>query len=504
MHKLHLAANAWANARAMAPKTAEQLPLSQSGCRLLSSRLRTSGRMDSRLRRALRSLSFMSDPTRRPPISENTAPESMGFFHPSRRPYRFTILMFISLLVLGSYFAYDSIGALAPTLIEALHLDRSAIGNLYTAYSVAAIVIVFFGGMLYDKLGPRRASFLFCTLVLVGATIVALAQSRWELFAGRLIFGAGSESLIVVQSATISRIGTLFSFNTEELIARYFGSYRIALWAAAGFCLFSVLCNLVYNAMDLHGEKVLALPKPEGGDKIVFSDIQKFNSSYWYVVLLCVTFYSAIFPFTALATDMFHDKWGIPLVSESTGGFLSQAFVNFHHMFSTAPGMTSIIIFASMVFAPFAGDLIDRIGKRATLMVVGSLMLIPAHLIMGITHWNPVPSMIVLGAAFVLVPAAMWPSVPLVVEEKRVGTAFGLMTAIQNLGLGLFPLLNGKLRDATGTYTATQIMFACLGVAGLIFAFLLLQSDRRHGGKLEQGKNKETELPKTELASERH
>jgi nitrate/nitrite transporter NarK len=337
-----------------------------------------------------------------------------------------------------------------------------------------------------------------------------------------LIFGAGSETLIVVQSAiisrwfkgremalafgialTISRIGTLFSFNTEELIARYFGSYRVALWAAAAFCLFSVLCNLVYNAMDLHGEKVLALPKPDGGDKIVFSDIKKFNSSYWYVVLLCVTFYSAIFPFTALATDMFHDKWGIPLVSESTGGLLSQAFVNFQHMFSTAPGMTSIIIFASMVFAPFAGDLIDRIGKRATLMVVGSLVLIPAHLIMGITHWNPVPSMIVLGAAFVLVPAAMWPSVPLVVEEKRVGTAFGLMTAIQNLGLGLFPLLNGKLRDATGTYTATQIMFACLGVAGLVFAFLLLRSDRRHGGKLEQGKSRETELARVEEAEER-
>jgi MFS family permease len=320
----------------------------------------------------------------------------MGFFHPSKRPYRFTILMFISLIVLGSYFAYDSIGALAPTLIDALHLDRSTIGNLYTAYSVAAILIVFFGGMLYDKLGPRRASLLFCSLVLVGAIIVAAAHSKWELFAGRLIFGAGSESLIVVQSAiisrwfkgkemalafgialTISRVGTLFSFNTEELISRYFGSYRIALWAAAGFCLFSLLCNLVYMAMDYHGEKVLKLPKPDAGDKIVFSDIKKFSSSFWFVVLLCVTFYSAIFPFTALATDMFHDKWGIPLVSVSTGGFLAQIFDNFMHMFSTAPGITSIVIFASMVFAPFAGDLVDRIGKRATLMVVGSLILIP-------------------------------------------------------------------------------------------------------------------------------
>ncbi|MGA3370698.1 MAG: MFS transporter [Terracidiphilus sp.] len=465
----------------------------------------------------------MPDPLLNPPASDSEVQQSMGFFHPSKRPYRFTILMFISLLLLGSYFAYDSIGALAPTLIDALHLDRTTIGNLYTAYSVAAILIVFFGGMLYDKLGPRRASLLFSSLVLVGATLVAIAQFKWELFAGRLIFGAGSESLVVVQSAiisrwfkgkemalafgialTISRVGTLFSFNTEQLISDYFGSYRVALWAAAGLCLVSVVCNLVYIAMDKHGEKVLALLKPDAGDRIVFSDIGKFNSSFWFVTLLCVTFYSAIFPFTALATDMFHDKWGIPLVSASTGGFLAQIFDNFIHMFSTAPGITSIVIFASMIFAPFAGNLVDRIGKRATLMVVGSLIMIPAHLIMGITHWNPILSMVALGIAFILVPAAMWPSVPLVVEEKRVGTAFGLMTAIQNLGLGLFPFLNGKLRDVTGTYTATQIMFACLGGVGLIFSVLLLRSDRQHGNVLEQGRNRETDLSRIEEGLEQH
>jgi MFS family permease len=437
--------------------------------------------------------------------------EPNGLFHPSTRLYRFTILLFISLLVFGSYFAYDSIGALETTLMRELHLDRSTIGNLYTAYSVAAIAIVFFGGMLYDKLGPRRASLLFSILIFLGAVMVAMARSKWMLFGGRLIFGAGSESLIVVQSAiisrwfkgkemamafgialTISRIGTLFSFNTEELIASYSGSFRTALWAAALLCLFSVLCNLAFNIMDRHGERVLALPKPEAGDSIVFSDIKKFTSSYWFVVLLCVTFYSAIFPFTALATDMFHDKWGLPLVSASSGSFLSQVFFNFTHMFNTAPGITSIVIAASMVFAPFAGDLVDRIGRRASLMVLGSLILIPAHLLMGITHWSPIPMMIMLGAAFVLVPAAMWPSVPLVVDEKRVGTAFGLMTAIQNIGLGLFPFLNGKLRDLTGTYTATQVMFAGLGVAGLVFAFLLLRSDKRLGGVLEAGRAKES------------
>ena len=437
--------------------------------------------------------------------------ETPGAFHPSRRLYRFTILLFISLLVFGSYFAYDSIGALETTLMRELHLDRSTIGNLYTAYSVAAIAIVFFGGMLYDKLGPRRASLLFSLLIFLGAVMVAMARSKWMLFGGRLIFGAGSESLIVVQSAiisrwfkgkemamafgialTISRVGTLFSFNTEELIASYSGSFRTALWAAALLCLFSVLCNLVFNLMDRHGERILALPKPQAGDMIVFSDIKKFTSSFWFVVLLCVTFYSAIFPFTALATDMFHDKWGLPLVSASSGSFMSQVFFNFTHMFSTAPGITSIVIAASMIFAPFAGDLVDRIGRRASLMVLGSLILIPAHLLMGITHWSPIPMMIMLGAAFVLVPAAMWPSVPLVVDEKRVGTAFGLMTAIQNMGLGLFPYLNGKLRDLTGTYTATQVMFAGLGIAGLIFAFLLLRSDKRLGGVLEAGHAKES------------
>jgi MFS family permease len=438
-------------------------------------------------------------------IAETQAPA--GFFHPAGRPYRFTILLFISLLTFGSYFAFDSIGALATTLIQAIHLDRGDIGSLYSAYSIAAILTVFIGGVLIDKLGTRKASLLFSVLVTVGAMIVAFSPNKATLFAGRLIFGAGSESLVVAQSAiisrwfkgkemalafgialTLSRIGTLFSFNTEQLIATQFGGFRAALWAAAALCGFSLLCNLVFNAMDQHGERVLALPKAEGGDKVVLADIARFGPSFWFVVLLCVTFYSAIFPFTALSTDMFATKWHYLDVAISEGSFLQQALFNFTHLFTTAGGITSIVIAASMFFAPFAGDLVDRIGKRASLMILGSLLLIPAHLIMGITHWNPILSMVLLGGAFVLVPAAMWPCVPLVVEEKRVGTAFGLMTAIQNLGLAFFSTASGRLRDATGSYTATQLMFAGLGVAGLVFAFLLLRADRRSNGVLEAGR----------------
>ena len=109
-----------------------------------------------------------------------------------------------------------------------------------------------------------------------------------------------------------------------------------------------------------------------------------------------------------------------------------------------------------------------------------------AHPLVGLTHFPPVFAMLILGAAFVLVPAAMWPSVPLVVEKERVGVAFGIMTMIQNVGLMAFPVLNGKLRVMTGDYTASQVMFACLGALGLFFALGLLRADRRAGHVLER------------------
>lgn len=241
--------------------------------------------------------------------------------------------------------------------------------------------------------------------------------------------------------------------------------------------------------MDRKGESALDLRDESSEEKIVFKDIKDLKPTFWYVSLICVTFYSAIFPFTALSTDFFADKWGIARVIETTGGFFYQVFNTFMHLFSTAGGITSIIIFASMVLAPFAGQLIDKIGKRASLMIIGSLILIPSHLIMGVTTINPVYPMIALGAAFVLVPAAMWPSIPLVVREERVGTAFGLMTAIQNIGLAFFSFLNGYLRDITQSYTASMLMFAGLGMCGLVFAILLKRADAREGGGLELGKS---------------
>lgn len=436
-------------------------------------------------------------------ITADAAQQS--FFHPAGKAYRFTILFFVSMLTFGSYFAYDIIGAIAPTLVEDLGAARETVGGMYTAYSVAAIISVLIGGFLIDWLGTRMASMIFSVFVFVGAALVAMADNLTLLFIGRFIFGAGSEPLVVAQSAilsrwfkgkelalsfgialTVSRLGTLFSFNTGELIASHFGGYRFALIAAMLFCLLSLISNIVYVFMDRRGEKSLQLSETGAEDKIVFEDIKNFKPSFWHIAMLCVLFYSAIFPFTALSTDFFVDKWGVARVAEASGGFFYKALNNFLHMFTTAGGISSIIIFASMVLAPFAGHLVDKTGRRASLMIIGSIVMVPSYLMMGFTMIYPVIPMIILGAAFVLVPAAMWPSVPLIVKKEHVGTAFGLITFIQNIGLALFPYLNGVLRDATSNYTASMLMFASLGIFGLLFAFLLKRSDSRMGGVLER------------------
>ncbi len=418
----------------------------------------------------------------------NMAGES--WTHPARKPYRFTVLFVVCFMIYGSYFAYDSVGAIEDYLMVTLGVGQKAIGLMYSMYSWGAIATLLFCGWLIDRLGTRRSSLIFSGVVTAGAALVAAASEITTIHIGRLIFGAGSEALIVAQSAilarwfkgkelafafgaaiTIGRLGTLFSFNTEALIAETRGP-TFALWVAAGLCLSSMVANAVYFLMDRHAEPILGLAE-KGTDKVVLKDIFGFGKGFWYLTLICLCFYSAIFPFTALSTNFFHEKWNLPLTAGGGEGFFASVFANFRHMFSTAPGTTSIIVFASMVFAPLAGALIDRVGKRTSLVVWGCALMIPAYLMLGFTPFAPAGPMLILGAAFVIVPAALWPAVPLIVEESRLGTAYGLMTLIQNVGLMAFPWLNGLLREHTGTYSASMLMFAGLGALAFIFAVAL-------------------------------
>src|SRR5215510_1876989 len=191
----------------------------------------------------------------------NAKNPNIGVFHPAGRRYRFIVLLFVSLLTYGSYFAYDSVGAIPAQLMQLWRVDQAAIGALYAVYSLAAIFTLLFGGVFIDRFGTRKSSLVFSVLVTLGACIVAWAPGIQTAYVGRLLFGAGSESLITAQNVmlarwfkgkelalafgvtlAISRIGTLFSFNTEALIATRYGP-PAALWAAALFCVASLLAN---------------------------------------------------------------------------------------------------------------------------------------------------------------------------------------------------------------------------------------------------------------------
>ncbi|MBN1196587.1 MAG: MFS transporter [Candidatus Aminicenantes bacterium] len=431
--------------------------------------------------------------------------EDIGFLHPTTKAYRFTVLLFISLIAFGSYFAYDSIGAIAPSLVESLGRGRDIIGSFYTAYAIAAILSVFWGGVLVDRLGVRKSSLLFSSIVVTGVALVAFSRDVNLIWTGRFILGIGAEPLYVAMNVMIARwfkgkelafafalslvfmrLGTIFSFNSGEAIANFFDNYQATLIAALILCGFSLLINLIFNLLDRRGERILKLKSGNAEEGFSFKHLKEFKASFWYVSLLCVTFYSAVFPFTALSTDFFVDKWGIARVAESSGSFFAQVFSNFLHPFSTAGGITAIPIITAMLFSPFVGLLVDKFGRRTTLMILGSIIIVPAHLVMGLTRIYPVIPMMALGTAFVLIPAAMWPSIPLLVKKERTGTAFGLMTMVQLVGLALFPWLNGILRDLTQSYTVSMIMFASLGFAGLVFALLLRRADQRAGLVLER------------------
>jgi nitrate/nitrite transporter NarK len=265
----------------------------------------------------------------------------------------------------------------------------------------------------------------------------------------------------------VARLGTFAALNSAARIQVWTGSWRLAIWVSAVIMFVCFTLFFIYTSLDKSKEKFFVKEKVVGEDeKFVFKDVFAFRPSFWFVSLLCMTFYSAIFPFTAFSTVFLQSKFGFSAVK---GGFY-----------------TSLVITGTIIFTPLFGLVCDKIGKRATMMILGSLLLVPIHLSLGLTHYSPAVAMIILGISFSLVPAAMWPSIPIMVEEKRLGTAFGLMTLIQNAGLTLFNWMAGKLTDlANGDYTHTILMFASLGFVGLVFALLLKAAAKKENVGIE-------------------
>ncbi len=408
--------------------------------------------------------------------------------NPPSRMFRWSVLVFISLAMFGNYYVYDAISPLADLLASQLHFSDSDIGLLQAIYSIPNILMVLIGGMIIDRIGTRKATFIFAALCLLGAAITAATGTLWIMASGRLVFGLGAESLIVAVTTaiakwfkgkelsfafgvnlTIARLGSFAALNSPSWAEAYYDNWQWPLIISVIFAIMCIVGALIYWILEVRAESRYEMGSAAQTDKVVFSDLWKFGKSYWYIVALCITFYSGIFPFQTFAVKFFIDAHG---ATRELGGFLS-----------------SMLTLFAMIATPLFGLLVDRVGKRALSMIFGSLLLIPVYLIMAYTHVSLYVPMAMMGVAFSLIPAIMWPSVAYIVEENKLGTAYGLMTLIQNVGLAGFNLLIGWANDISfagpenpGGYALGMWIFSCLGFVGLVFAYLLRRNEMGPAG----------------------
>ena len=420
------------------------------------------------------------------------------------------VLLFISLSMFGNYYIYDSISPLADLLKSQLGVSDSQIGLLNGIYSFPNIIMVLVGGIIIDRIGTRKSVFIFTVLIMLGALVTAVEGNIYTMAAGRLIFGMGAESMIVAITTiiarwfkgkqlsfafgvnlTVARFGSFMALNAPTWGRSLYHYWQSPLWVTVGAGVFAVVCIVFYYFMDVVANRKFDMPSEGGQDKIELKQIFNFGASFWYVTALCVTFYSAMFPFQTFAIKFFEEAHG---TTREVGGNLS-----------------SMLTLAAMVFTPLFGLLADRIGKRSFLMMLGALLIIPVYLIMAykvdlaaplgfsgslalnldffdihsvIPAYLVIP-MSMMGIAFSLIPAVMWPSIAYIVDHSKLGTAYGLMTMIQNIGLFGFNVLIGWANDFSaasatnpGGYNLGMWIFSSLGIFGFIFALLLRRNER--------------------------
>jgi MFS family permease len=424
--------------------------------------------------------------------------------------FRWIVLALISFAMFGNYYIYDSISPLADLLKQQLGFSDSNIGLLNAIYSFPNILMVLVGGIIIDKIGTRKSVFIFTALIMAGALITALQGTIVLMATGRLIFGLGAESMIVAITTiiarwfkgktlsfafglnlTVARLGSFLALNSPTWGKKLYAYWQTPLWITVAAGVFAVLCIIVYYVVDVYASKKYAMASEGSQDKIEWREILKFGASFWWITALCVTFYSAMFPFQTFAIKFFQEAHG---TTREVGGNLS-----------------SMLTLAAMIFTPLFGLLADRIGKRSQMMMIGAFLIVPVYLIMayhidlaamiGLQGGIPVESqffgidravipfalivpMSMMGIAFSLIPAVMWPMVSLVVPGEKLGTAYGLMTMIQNIGLFGFNLLIGWSNDISmasasnpGGYTPGMWIFSSFGFFALFFAFMLRRSE---------------------------
>lgn len=445
---------------------------------------------------------------------------------------RWGILILVGFILSVNYYFYDAFSTLKDLLVQEFNFSNTQYGLFVAFYSIpnTFLLMAVIGGVILDKLGIRRTGFMFIFFMAFGAVLTAYGASDMYqdgigygvmssfmpnyspelkmMLLGRFFYGLGAETSIVVISKVLvkwfkgkdlalafglkvgfGRLGTFAALNLSPILANGGKTLDTAVWLAGILVCIGLLAFIIYIIFDIKFDKevketqVLLTEK----EKFKVSDVWDIltNKAYIYIALLCVTFYSAVFPFIAYAPDFFANKFDFTRVESGQ--------------------ITSLLPLGTMIFTPIFGALIDRLGRAASVMTFGSLILLIVHLTFALTNFPPYLPMILLGVSFSLVPAAMWPTMVKLVKEKEIGTAYGLMYSIQNLGLWGFPIIAGFILDKTNmgitpemvasgeaslNYTFTILMFASLGLLGLFFGYMLKRSDKKYGLGVDKPLNK--------------
>lgn len=441
---------------------------------------------------------------------------------------RWTALAVISFTMLCGYYLTDVMAPLKPLLEKELLWNSAEYGFFTSAYGWfnVFLLMLIFGGIILDKKGVRFTGKMATIVMVIGTTLKYWAVSTHSLDGheilgmkaqvvvaglGFAMFGVGVEvagitvSRIIVKwfkgkemalamglEMATARIGTGLALATSVPLANALHGVSKPILVCLIMLCIGMIAFFLYTIMDKKLDESVAEEARRTGiieeeESFRVKDILLIlrNKGWWYIAILCVLFYSAVFPFLKYATDLMVNKFG---VSEEFAGLIPM-----------------LLPFGTIILTPFFGNLYDRKGKGASIMIIGAILLIFVHAMFSIPFLKATPIavvlVIILGIGFSLVPSAMWPSVPKIIPEKQLGTAYALVFWVQNWGLMGVPALIGWVLDKyciTGTrmvdgvsvssynYTIPMMIFASLGLLALLFAFLLKAEDKKKGYGLEQ------------------
>ena len=456
---------------------------------------------------------------------------------------RWTALVIVAFTMMMAYFITDVASPLedmleTPVSMGGLGWSSTEYGFFSGSYGFINVylLMLFFGGLILDKMGVRFTGVLACGLMVAGVFIkfyaieyltpegtsyvnlpflgLSHAYVKNQVLIAALgfsIFGVGCEICGITVSKIIAkwftghgmalamgiqvamaRLGTAAALGFSAPIAHHFGKISSPILLGAVMLCIGFLAFMVYCVMDKKLEKseeaALAgsAQKKSGDEGFKFRDLKAIfsNPGFWLITLLCLLFYAGVFPFLKFATKLMITKYAI---DPQMAGYIPM-----------------LLPFGTIFLTPLFGTVYDKIGKGATLMIIGSVMLTAVHVLFALPILTSagfaILLMIVLGVAFSLVPSAMWPSVPKIIPMKLLGTAYAIIFYIQNIGLAMVPILIGRVLDAHTTiapdgsklmdFTAAMWIFSAFGVAAVILAFLLRLTDARKHYGLEQANTK--------------